>query len=302
MDLYSNILYVGGEFTTIGAAASPVSRAYATAFDTTTGLSTSWAPELNNVVNKVIASSNKVYLAGKFTSANASAYQRNYLAATNLTTGAVDTSWNPNCNAEVLTLALGANSLYAGGKFTQCNSSVTRNYLASFNLTTGSLESNWNPNPNNVVNSIALGNNSLYAGGKFTTVNGTKNKSYLASFNLTDATVTAWAPTVNNYVEAIAYSDDGVYAIGAFTYANNKTRAYSAKFEINQGLLDGTWQAYPEFNPDLGGYPNSRKMLYLSHESVYVGGNFMSAGAEGGAGYLAPLDYVTGNWYPGFSE
>jgi hypothetical protein len=299
IDVNATALYAGGEFTTVGSAGN-VNRSYAAAFDLVTGQYTNWNPDLNNSVNKIIATASKIYLAGKFTYANSSAYRRNYLAATEVTNGSIETAWNPDCNGEVLTMVLGANNLYAGGKFTQCNASVSRNYLASFNLTSGALESTWNPNMNDVVNSIALGPTSLYSGGKFTSVNGGKTaRNYLAAFNLTDATATAWNPNVDKYVDAIAYYDNTVYAVGAFSFVNNKTatRKYAASFGANQGTVF-YWEPQPSYNPDLASYPISKKNLYISHETVYFGGNFISAG--GGNGYLAPLDFNYGDWYPGY--
>ena len=299
IDVNATALYAGGEFTTAGAI-SPVNRSYAAAFDLTSGQYTSWNPDLNNYVNKIIATPSKVFLAGKFTYANSLAYKRNYLALTDINNGTVDTNWNPDCNGEVLTMALGLNSLYAGGKFTQCNTSVTRNYLASFNLTNGSLDSNWNPSLNDVVNSIALGPNALYSGGKFTSVNGGKTaRNYLAAFNLTDASATAWNPNVDKYVDAIAYNDNTVYAVGAFSFVNNKTatRKYAASFGANLGTVY-YWEPQPSYNPDLLTYPNSKKSLYVSHQTIYFGGNFISAG--GGNSFLAPLDFDYGDWYPGY--
>ena len=299
IDVNATALYAGGEFTTAGAS-SPVNRFYAAAFDKTTGLYTNWNPDLNNSVNKIIATPTKIYLAGKFTKANSSSITRNYLVATEEINGSADTSWNPDCNGEVLTMVLGANNLYAGGKFTKCNATVSRNYLASFNLTSGALDLNWNPNMNDVVNSIALGPVALYSGGKFTSVNGGKtSRNYLAAFNLTDATATAWNPNVDNYVDAIAFNDNTVYVIGAFSFVNNKsaTRKYAASFGSNQGTVY-SWEPQPSYNPDLTSYPVSKKSLYISHETIYFGGNFISAG--GGNSYLAPLDFSYGDWYPGY--
>ena len=299
LDVNSTALYAGGEFTSAGGS-SPVNRSYAAAFDLTTGQYTSWNPDINNYVNKIIATPSKIYLAGKFTYVNSSAYKRNYLAVTDVTNGTADTAWNPDCNGEVLTMVLGANNLYAGGKFTQCNTSVSRKYLASFNLSNGNLDSNWNPNVNDIVNSIALGPSALYSGGKFTNVNGGKTaRNYLAAFNLTDATATAWNPNVDNYVDAIAYNNNTVYAVGAFSFVNNKsaTRKYAASFGANQGTVY-SWDPQPSYSPDLTTYPISKKSLNVSHETIYFGGNFISAG--GGNSYLAPLDFSYGDWYPGF--
>jgi hypothetical protein len=80
---------------------------------------------------------------------------------------------------------------------------------------------------------------------------------------------------------------------------NNKTatRKYAASFGANQGTVF-YWEPQPSYNPDLASYPISKKNLYISHETVYFCGNFISAG--GGNGYLAPLDFNDGDWYPGY--
>jgi hypothetical protein len=75
------------------------------------------------------------------------------------------TSWSPNPDGAINTIAISSSSLYVGGLFNEIQGEQRLN-LASFNLQDNSLTS-WSPNPDGAINTIAISSSSLYVGGLF---------------------------------------------------------------------------------------------------------------------------------------
>ena len=230
LDSTNNLLYAGGDFTSIDGGTT---RNHLASFNATSGAITSFDPNMDNAVYALSLDStnNLIYAGGVFTSVNGGA-TRNYLASFNTTSGAV-TSFNPNMNSKVYALSLDStnNLIYAGGYFTSVNGSITRNYLASFNVTSGAVSS-FDPNLNNVVYALSLEstNNLLYAGGVFTSVNGNTTRNHLASFNVTSGAVTSFDPNLSSGVYALSFdtSNNLLYAGGGFINAGITSYAYWA--------------------------------------------------------------------------
>jgi uncharacterized repeat protein (TIGR01451 family) len=114
----SNIVYVGGRFTTIGGQ----NRQHLAAVDVVTGQLTSWKPVLESEnanyteVNALSVSNNVVYVGGFFNSINGQ--KRNSLASIDAASGQL-TFWNPDLKGYVFSMAFGGNNLYVGGSFTK---------------------------------------------------------------------------------------------------------------------------------------------------------------------------------------
>ncbi|MBK7085833.1 MAG: hypothetical protein IPH53_14665 [Flavobacteriales bacterium] len=85
------------------------------------------------------------------------------------------TAWNP-ARTIAFALALDANSVYAGGLFTNIGGQA-RNRIAAINKATG-LATGWNPNANgSEVAALAVLGSTVYAGGDFSTIGGqTRNR------------------------------------------------------------------------------------------------------------------------------
>jgi hypothetical protein len=136
------------------------------------------------------------YIGGHFT-AVAGVYRQNL--AHILSTGALDSNWNPSANDTVFALAKYGDSVVAGGSFTTVNGK-TRNRLASFD-TFGTVTS-WNPNVDNIVRTLRISRaGTVYFGGNFTTVGG-KTRNRLASVTASGI-LTAWNPNANSTVYAL---------------------------------------------------------------------------------------------------
>jgi hypothetical protein len=173
-------VYVGGGFRWIGGQTSDdhPPRVGIAALDASTGLATSWNPNLNatcqsdstytycNMVHAIAISGSTVYVGGEFVWMGGA--NRIHIAALNSSSGQA-TSWNPSADDTVFTLAVSASTVYAGGWFGSINGQ-SRGNLAAIPMSSGAPTA-WNPNAygwNERVMSLALGTDgTLYAGGSF---------------------------------------------------------------------------------------------------------------------------------------
>ncbi len=124
---------------------------------------------------------NRVFIAGSFTSLanttgnNRGTVSQRYLAAYNINTGLIDTTFRPTFNGGVNAVEASPDGtkLFVGGTFSTV-SGVARQKVASLNLTTGAPVSGFasTRSTNNAVNVLAATNSTLYVGGKFSRING----------------------------------------------------------------------------------------------------------------------------------
>lgn len=202
-------VYVGGQFTSVGGQ----SRTNIAAINATTGVVTAWNPGVsgtNSTVRDIIVSGNLVYLAGNFTTA--AGLTRRNLAAIDATTG-VATSWNPNPNSRIETIALSSTStLYLGGTFTTVGGTA-REFLAEVSLSTGALTS-WDPNFDDAtVYKVIQSGTTLYVAGTFSTVNGLPEAN-LVAVSTTTGDLLSWDPNPNSWITGMALSGTNFLVVG----------------------------------------------------------------------------------------
>jgi large repetitive protein len=139
----------------------------------------------------------RVFIVGTFTSlhnttGNTATVNQAYLAAYNIDTGLIDTTFRPTFSGGTpveVEASPDGTKLFVAGSFTSV-SGVARSKVASLNLTTGV------PVPafaftgvtNNQVTAIATSNTTLYIGGRFTKINGV-NMTGLAAANATSGAI-----------------------------------------------------------------------------------------------------------------
>ncbi len=180
-------LYVGGNFTQIGAG-TPQVRFNAGAVDTTTGVATAWDPVITNNlssanahVNAIVVSGSTVYLGGQFTGLNNPVEVRGAIGAVNATTGAT-TPWNPSLNDVVNTLVLDGTTIYAGGEFTLTGfngttaSPTTRNHVAAFDTTVSTITVL--SRTGSTASATLSAPNTTLATGNYVTIQGAANIEY----------------------------------------------------------------------------------------------------------------------------
>lgn len=121
---HGNLLYVAGDFSSIGGQA----RQGLGAVDATTGaLFASWIPTQNNVVMSLASAGNQLYMGGNFSIVSDA--PRICLAAVDSTTGAA-TAWNPGTNSAVTSIATHGSTVFIGGYFTTVDGAPRQGFAA----------------------------------------------------------------------------------------------------------------------------------------------------------------------------
>jgi Ca2+-binding RTX toxin-like protein len=197
-------------------------------------------------ISAIVASGNRVYIGGSFTSVDGVA--RNRLAAIDATTGQL-TDWNPGANNNVFSLAASpdGSTIYAGGGFTEVGG-TTRRRLVSLDASSGAVNTNFNIALGAPVRTIAVSGNSLYIGGDFTSVKG-QSRSRLALINGTTGDLDPnWAPTADNSVWSLVFSPDGsrIYAGGDFTNVSGQPRPFLVGLDPTTGAT--VWEPLTDPN------------------------------------------------------
>ena len=244
-------ILIGGPFSQLNP--NPTSTSTATSVSCLARLNTDGTVDTNfepNPAGQVMAivlqsSSNAIIIGGTFTSitptqnlsigVQGTYSQINYVARISSTNGTLDTSFNPNPNGPVTTMALQSDGkLVLGGNFTTLQpnpvattsasgtvvtpSPTTRNYLARVNAD-ATLDQSFDPEPNGPVLSVAVNSTSgqILAGGLFTTIAGGAG-DYVARLSSAGALDSSFSPSLNGQVSEVVYlTTNQFYVCGMFT-------------------------------------------------------------------------------------
>ncbi|HEY7102352.1 MAG TPA: hypothetical protein VH573_12000 [Mycobacteriales bacterium] len=231
----NGMLYAGGSFTTVTAAAGTTpqgtfARNKILAFNAANGnISTAFAPNFNGDVWAIVASGTSLYVGGNFSTVNGVA--RRALVKIDATTGAVDPTFNAKLTNNVSEAAIVGGRLIVSGIFGK--------KIAALNLTTGadtgyitvpvtgSVASNAGPVE---VYRFAVNpaGTKLVGVGNFTTVGGASHpRVFMLDLGAASATVSSWhyAPTgqmcaaasLPDYMRDVDFSPDGSYFVTVST-------------------------------------------------------------------------------------
>jgi hypothetical protein len=294
MGLSGNTLYVAGSYSGIGGQP----RQGLAALDATTGLATSWNPGYGYGVTAMAVSSLQdfpftvtVWIGGDFATIGGQA--RNCIASLDGGTAAL-TSWNPNANGSVRSLALRltrrgpllqVGSVYAGGDFTAIGGQA-RSHIAEIDGTGAA--TGWNPGANGAVSALAIAG-PVIAGGGFSSIGG-QSVSYLAALDAVSGAATGWNPNPNHPVGAVAYNGTAIFAGGSLTSLGGVPRTNIAALSSADGTPTG-WSPYVS---------GPVYALAANGPTVYAGGDFLNVGGVLHA-HVAAIDSSTGmptTWSP----
>ncbi|HEX3931522.1 MAG TPA: PKD domain-containing protein [Nocardioides sp.] len=247
-------------------------------------------------------SGNYMYVGGNFATvqqdaSGTGAVNQPFLAAFDINTGQWVSSFRPQLNNNVMSLATLPNGdVVAGGQFTQANGAPATEIVA-LNPTTGATDPTWNLTILNLktagvvqINALYTYENNLYIGGSFTHMLGGShpNKQVYAS-NLGRVAVADGTPdstwqgnlngTVNDISGANQAGQDRIYAVGYFGAYGTKATDTPVPTESAVALQTaaGAPLATPNWNPTSSTWSNSKNDYQRAVEAVgskvWVGGS-----------------------------
>ena len=259
---------LGGTFSAIQPTGSStaVTRNFAARLNADGTLDTVFNPNTNGVVYAMAYQPNgQVLIGGSFTTVQpagaASATTRNHIARLNAD-GSLDTSFDPNTDKTVLSLAVQPNGqIVVGGGFStmQPNGAATpttRNCAARINAD-GSLDTSFDPEPNGSVSTLLiLPDAQIIMGGEFTTVQPNATTSaiqcdFLARLNTDGSLDGTYLINPLQAVSAVAVQPDGKLLIGGtFTqvFPENNLAATASPYIArinNDGSVDTSFIPTP---------------------------------------------------------
>jgi hypothetical protein len=174
------------------AAAAPAMAAQASAAARVSTKPASGTPELaptghTEQIRQLVQCGGTMYAVGTFTSISqgGSTFSRNNAFSFSATKPYTVTSWNPDVNGIVNTIAFASGNCsdaYIGGHFSQVHGTSAKN-LAKISTSTGAVDTSFGHNSSAQVQTMLAAGSHLLTGGDFTSINGTK-RGYYASLNL----------------------------------------------------------------------------------------------------------------------
>ncbi len=151
------------------------------------GTPTLVATGTTETIRQVADCGGTMYAVGTFTSISGSngTFTRNNIFSFSDTAPFTVTSWDPNVNGTVNTIAFNngnCSTAYIGGQFTTVGGAAAKNF-AAVDTTTGALVPGFKDNAGGQVETILAVNNHLLVGGFFKGINGSTADPYYASLS-----------------------------------------------------------------------------------------------------------------------
>ena len=292
MALVGDTLYVGGSFTTVGGEDRPT----VAALDRWSGARIAWDPPVFGPVfpgynavpcYSMLALGSQLYLGGGFFAVGDSS--RFCVASLRRDSGEL-TSWAPDVNRPVWTIAPMGSAVAIGGEFDLVGQWRHRAGLAAIDLSTGRLKP-WNPNPDGgVCSAIAVKGDRVFVSGGFGVIGGEPTaRAGIAALDTLNGEVTPWNPGTNDVVTKFVVVGDTLYAGGYFTRMGGVERDYLAAFDLLTGEVTG-WDPKADYIV---------LTLANSGQTIFAGGMFSAIGNRPYAG-VAAIDRSSGEGLPHF--
>jgi trimeric autotransporter adhesin len=292
IDIADNTVYAVGRLGTVNSNTTPKVRPKTAAFDATSGVATSWDPQIppGGIAASVKVAGAAVYVGGGFTAAGGQ--ERSNFTAVSKDSGTA-LAGDPTPRGFVSAIVGDERELILGGSFWSAGG-VARDNIAAIDLPTGE-PTGFDARVTGPVYALAVGGTGVWAGGDFTKVNGNAPRKYLANLDPATGQARSFSQDLNRPVHALALDGYDVYAGGEFLTVGNSIRQHAAAFRDVPGFAG---ELLP-FDPD----PNANvSALAVKGANVYLGGEFttLRAGADE-RHHLAAVDMSTGiptTWNP----
>jgi hypothetical protein len=222
----------------------------------------------NGVGRAVLKLGDVVYVGGRFTEAispdGTQRVSRSNLAAFDVRTGALITSFVADTDGRVDDLLFDGTSLFVSGSFGTIGG-VSRSRIAAIDPTTGAVRTSFRADADNSVFSMSLVAGRLYAAGLFSNVNGVPRLGVVALSPDTGEVDPTFTPSVTGTVRTVAASPNAatVYIGGPYTAVNgNGSAANITTLDGTTGAITGPrLQGVTGFVDDLVVTPDGRSLV-----------------------------------------
>jgi hypothetical protein len=241
--IVGNTVYVGGEFTKArpaGAApgVSEVTRNNMLAYNLTTGVMTSFNPNVNAAVRALAVSTDgtRVYAGGNFTSVGGVSRQR--VAAFDAVSGSLISSWAPTLNGNVKAIGVSSSKVFVGGSFSSASGQSRRN-IAAFSTSSGSVQTWKGSFGSGSVSALAVSPDGakVVIGGSFLSYNGGTNPGY--GLAMTDSSTGASLPMKANSLIRNAGSNGAILSL-----TGSSQGIFGAGYDFGEGAnFEGAFRA-----------------------------------------------------------
>lgn len=198
---------------------------------------------VNGQVYATLVVGGTVFVGGSFTAAVTAAgasVPRDNLAAFDLRSGALLSSWRSNANGPVRSLVSAGGWLYVGGLFTGIGG-ITQRYLVRVNPSDGTVDPGFRPALNGGVLALQPDAGEIFAAGEFNYV-GSVKEQFLAKLDASsgalDRSFSAWAA---GWVCGLALSPDlsTLYVAGNFAQLSGTARTGLGAVRATSGAIVG---------------------------------------------------------------
>jgi hypothetical protein len=221
----------------VGAAALGMTVFAGTASGSVSPTPAKGTPQLANTgstqqVRQLVPCGGTMYAVGSFTSItwNGSTFSRNNAFSFRASAPFTVSSWNPNVNGKVNSIAFNANCsvAYLGGQFTSVHGTKVTN-LAAVSTSTGAVLASFGHDANGQVETLLMTHGHLFTGGYFTKVNGGSAARYMVSLNPSTGSDDGFL--------RLNISGNYQYCLGTRCAGSNATRVYNQQLS-HGGSLD----------------------------------------------------------------
>lgn len=221
----TDVVYAGGDFTSVTGTNGTFARSRLAAINLTTGAVTTFRADASARVRALALSGTSLFVGGDFTTIGGASRAR--LAEVNAATGAV-ASFRRDASSSVRALAVSSDRLYVGGQFTSIGG-VSQPRVASITLPGRTVETAFRPVLDNTVFALAAApdGSAVYVGGQFLTVNGLA-KRYLVGLTRAGAPTAATFAMSNEYpVLSLDTNDNGTRVYAGIGGGGNQVGSFS---------------------------------------------------------------------------
>ncbi len=141
-------------------------------------------------VRQLVQCGGTMYAVGTFASIQqqGTVYPRNNIFSFSATAPFTITSWNPNVNGIVNSIAFNGSDCshaYIGGKFTSVHGTAAKN-IAEIDTTAGAVVTGFRHSASAYLETLLVHGSHLLTGGYYTSINGSSADPYMTSLNLSD--------------------------------------------------------------------------------------------------------------------